>query len=139
MLTSLEVRSPLLDHVVFEFMARVPPHLKLDGRQSKLLLKRAAGDLLPPAILARRKRGFDLPMNEWLRGPLRPMIEDLLLAPSARSAALFERTVLQRLATEHAAGTVRHDGRLWTLLCLELWLREFPVTSPPPPASPVSS
>jgi asparagine synthase (glutamine-hydrolysing) len=126
MFTSLEVRSPLLDHVVFEFMARVPPRFKLDGQESKLLLKRAAGDVLPPSILARRKRGFDLPVGDWLRGPLRPMLEDLLLAPTARSATLFDREAIRRLAAEHTTGRMRHDGRLWTLLCLELWLREFP-------------
>lgn len=129
MLASLEVRSPLLDHLVFEFMARVPPRFKLDGRQSKVLLKRAAGDLLPPAILVRRKRGFDLPMGEWLRGPLRPMIEDLLLAPTARTAILLDQAAVRQLADEHATGRTRHDARLWTLLCLELWLREFPQPS----------
>lgn len=125
MLASLEVRSPLLDHVVFEFMARVPPHCKLDGRESKILLKRAAGEVLPPSILTRRKRGFDLPAGEWLRGPLRPMLEDMLLGPGARIAAFLDQTGIRRLASEHAAGRTRHDSRLWALLCLELWLREF--------------
>jgi len=126
MFTSLEVRSPLLDHIVFEFMAQVPPRFKLDRHQSKLLLKRAAGDVLPPEILARRKRGFDLPVGDWLRGPLRPMIEDLLLAPTARTATLLDRAAIRQLAAEHGSGQKRHDGRLWALLCLELWMRTFP-------------
>ncbi len=130
MFTSLEVRCPLLDHKVFEYMAAVPPHLKMDAQQSKLLLKRAAGDLLPPAILQRRKRGFDLPMNLWLRGPLRPMLEDLLLAPGARTAGLLRSDTVKGLADAHASGRERHEGRLWTLLCLELWLRESPADAP---------
>lgn len=124
MLASLEVRSPLLDHVVFEFMAGVPAALRLNGRESKVLLKQAVRDLLPPVILRRRKRGFDLPMGQWLCGPLRPMLEDLLLAPQARVAAFCEPAAMRRLVEEHVAGRVRHDGRLWALLCLELWARE---------------
>jgi asparagine synthase (glutamine-hydrolysing) len=125
MLASLELRSPLLDHVGVRVHGARPPHCKLDGRESKILLKRAAGEVLPPSILTRRKRGFDLPAGEWLRGPLRPMLEDMLLGPGARIAAFLDQTGIRRLASEHAAGRTRHDSRLWALLCLELWLREF--------------
>jgi len=125
MLASLEVRSPLLDHRVFEFMARVSPDLKLNGRQSKVLLRRAIGDLLPEGILARRKRGFDLPMGAWLSGPLQPMLRDLLLEPSARVGRWFDRGVVRQLVEDHSQGRAEHQGRLWSLLCLELWAREY--------------
>ncbi|HNQ88851.1 MAG TPA: asparagine synthase (glutamine-hydrolyzing) [Verrucomicrobiota bacterium] len=124
MLASLEVRSPLLDHVVFEFMAGIPADLRLNGRESKVLLKHAVRDLLPPVILGRRKRGFDLPMGQWLCGPLRPMLEDLLLGPDARVAAFCEPAAMRRLVAAHVDGRARHDGRLWALLCLELWARD---------------
>jgi asparagine synthase (glutamine-hydrolysing) len=125
MLTSLEVRSPLLDHVVFEFMARVPPELKVSQRESKVLLKRAVADLLPRTILNRRKRGFDLPTGAWLRGPLLPLLRDTLLASGAWCGRLFARPGLERLVTEHAGGRADHKGRLWALLCLELWAQNY--------------
>lgn len=125
MLTSLEVRSPLLDQVVFEFMARVPPELKVSQRESKVLLKRAVADLLPPTILNRRKRGFDLPTGAWLRGPLLPLLRDTLLASSAWCGRLFARPELERLVTEHGGGRGDHKGRLWALLCLELWAQNY--------------
>ncbi len=130
MATSLEVRSPLLDHEVFEFMAAVPPELKMTDRDSKVLLKRAVADLLPPEILSRRKRGFDLPMALWLRGPLQPMLRDLLLGPSSRTAEFAHRPVLARLVDEHTAQRADHGWRLWSLLCFELWAREYLVPAP---------
>jgi asparagine synthase (glutamine-hydrolysing) len=123
MFPSLEVRSPLLDHVVFEFMARVPPELKVNGHESKVLLKRAVADLLPPVILNRRKRGFDLPTGAWLRGPLLPLLQDALLSANAWTSRLLNRREVERLVSTHASAQADHKGRLWALLCLELWAR----------------
>lgn len=130
MFTSLEVRSPLLDHEIFEFMAGIPIELKLTARESKVLLKRAVADLLPAAILGRRKRGFDLPMGLWLRGPLQPMLRELLLSPNARSAETLDATEVARLVAAHQAGQADHSWRLWALLCLELWMREYLPAAP---------
>ncbi len=125
MFTSLEVRSPLLDHEIFEFMAGVPIHYKMTSRESKVLLKRAVADLLPAAILGRRKRGFDLPMGLWLRGPLQPLLQDLLLSPTSRTGEFLDATAVARLVAAHQTGQADHSWRLWTLLCLELWMREY--------------
>jgi len=125
MLASLEVRCPLLDHEVFEFMARVPTRYKIGLRDTKTLLKKAVGDLLPPAIYTRNKMGFHIPLAEWLRGPLQPMLRDVLLSTSARGRGLFETTVVQRLLDEHVSQQQNHKERLWALLCFELWAREY--------------
>lgn len=120
---SLEVRSPLLDHVVFEFMSSVSPALKLNRMGSKWLLQQAVRDLLPPAILQRRKRGFDVPLSTWFQGPLRPLLTEL---QNARSLALHSwldpvavRSVLQPSGSLDA----RAASRMWSLICLELWCR----------------
>ncbi len=125
MLASLEVRSPLLDHVVFEFMARVPPQFKLTLGNTKILLKKAVGDLLPPAIHKRGKQGFSIPLREWLAGPLRDMLEDALLSPRTTARGLFQPATVNQLIDEHNAGRVDHSERLWSLLCFELWARDY--------------
>ncbi len=125
MACSLEARSPLLDHKVMEFAARLPCHHKLRGRTLKHLLKKVAVELLPAENLYRRKMGFGVPVGAWMRGELRPLLEDLLLAPGARILAYFEAPALRRLVQAHLRGTQDHSFRLWALLCLELWQREF--------------
>jgi asparagine synthase (glutamine-hydrolysing) len=120
---SLEVRCPLLDHRVMELAARVPSHLKLAGGQSKILLRRVAARLLPAEILDRPKRGFAPPVSRWLREDLRDLSRDLLLAPDAFAAGLFERTELARLLGDHAERRVEAGWSIWTLLMLEVWGR----------------
>jgi asparagine synthase (glutamine-hydrolysing) len=124
MLASLEVRCPLLDHVVFEFMAKVPANYKMNLRDSKVLLKKAVGPLLPPAIHTRNKQGFGIPLAEWLRGPFQIMLHDTLLDGHARARGLFNSNVVQRLIDEHSRGS-DHKEKLWALLCFELWAREY--------------
>jgi asparagine synthase (glutamine-hydrolysing) len=118
---SLEARSPFLDHEVMEFAARLPVNLKLRGKEAKYLLKRTFADLLPPQNVKRRKMGFGVPVGEWFRGPLRPLLEDALLAGSE----YFEPAPLRRLVTEHLERRADHSFKLWNLLMLELWQREF--------------
>jgi asparagine synthase (glutamine-hydrolysing) len=129
MLASLEVRCPLLDHVVFEFMARVPPMYKLTRHGSKALLKKAVGSLLPPAIHTRNKQGFGIPLAEWLSGPLRALMQDTLLGSDAKNRGLFESHVVAGMIDEHVSGRVDHKERLWALLCFELWASEYLDTS----------
>jgi asparagine synthase (glutamine-hydrolysing) len=125
MLASLEVRSPLLDHVVFEFMARVPSRFKTNGIDTKILLKKAVADLLPPAIGRRRKQGFAIPLAEWLAKPLQPLLRDALSETAVRARGLFEPATVTRLVNEHTNGQADHKSRLWALLCFELWAREY--------------
>jgi asparagine synthase (glutamine-hydrolysing) len=121
---ALEVRCPLLDHRVMEFAARVPSRLKLHGGETKILLRRLAGRLLPAEILARPKRGFAPPISRWLREDLRTMSHDLLLAPDAMAAELFDRKEVARLLADHAARRIEAGWAIWTLLMLEVWGRE---------------
>jgi asparagine synthase (glutamine-hydrolysing) len=119
---ALEVRAPLLDHVLVEWMAGLPGELKLRGLRGKRLLRKVARDLVPAAILTRKKKGFAMPVDGWFRGPLRAMARDLLATASARTAGWLQATAVTRLLDEHDAG-FNHGERLWNLLVLELWLR----------------
>ena len=125
MAVSLEARSPFLDHKLMEFAARLPGRLKLRGGQSKYLLRRVARDLLPAENLARRKMGFGMPVGDWLRGELRPLLDDVLLSPRSVARGHFRPEELRRLVREHAERTHDHTFRLWALLWLEMWYREF--------------
>jgi asparagine synthase (glutamine-hydrolysing) len=125
MANSLEARSPLLDHEVMEFAARLPVGLKLRGREAKYLIKRAFTDLLPPENVNRRKMGFGVPVGEWFRGPLRELLCDSLLTRESRTREYFEAREVGRLVTLHLNRQADHAFPLWSLLMLELWLREF--------------
>jgi len=125
MACSLEARSPFLDHKVMEFAARLPSHLKLRGRISKYLPKRIANGLLPAENLKRRKMGFGVPVGAWLRNDLRPLLEDMLLAPTARTRDYFQRNSLRRMFDDHLRGVRDYGSQLWALLWLEMWHKEF--------------
>ena len=125
MAVSLEAREPLLDHKLLEFAARVPASLKLKDGQSKYLLRRALEKRVPRSISERKKRGFEAPIGEWLRGPLSPMATELLLDGRLRDRGIFNPREVSRLWTEHRGGVADHRHRLWQLIMLELWFREF--------------
>jgi asparagine synthase (glutamine-hydrolysing) len=124
MASSLEARSPFLDHELMEFAALLPSGLKLRGRSAKHLLKQAFADLLPRENLARRKIGFGIPVGQWLRGPLSPLLCDTLLSETGLGRGYFRPAAVRRLVNEHLAGQVDHGFQLWSLLVLELWHRE---------------
>jgi asparagine synthase (glutamine-hydrolysing) len=117
----LEVRPPLVDHELMELAARVPSRWKVRGGQTKWILKRAARRLLPASILDRPKQGFEIPIDAWLRGPLRPMFESAVLDRGARIGELIDREVARRLYRSHLAGTGRQGSVLWSLLVLARW------------------
>jgi asparagine synthase (glutamine-hydrolysing) len=125
MANSLEARSPFLDHEVMEQAARLPVELKLKGRESKYLLKRAFPDLLPPENVNRRKMGFGVPVGEWFRGPLEALLKDALLSGQAMRRAYFQPEAIRSLVTDHIEHRADHSFPLWNLLMLELWHREF--------------
>lgn len=134
MANSLETRSPFLDQEVMEFTARLPSRLKIRGTQGKFLSHRLARHFMPPQARNRRKMGFGVPVAEWLRRELRPMLEDLLLSPRAASRGLFDPEAVRALAERHWAGQ-DHSFKLWSLLWLELWYREILDGSDGPPSS----
>ena len=132
MAVSLEAREPLLDHKLLEFAARVPMSLKLKNGQSKYLLRRILERRVPQSIIGRAKHGFDAPIGDWLRGPLAPMIRELLLDGRLRDRGIFETREVARLWGEHSSGRAEHPHRLWQLVMLELWFRRFIDDAPAP-------
>jgi asparagine synthase (glutamine-hydrolysing) len=122
---ALETRAPFLDHRLLEFAAACPPALKLRGTTGKYLLKKALEPYLPRQVLRRRKMGFGMPVAEWFRGELGEMAGDLLLSPRAVQRGYFRGEELERLLAEHRNLSADHGARLWVLLFLELWFREF--------------
>lgn len=124
MASSLEGRSPFLDHVLVEWAARLPVESKLRGRQGKVLLRKAFADLLPTQVLSHGKQGFGIPLGAWLRGPLEGWARSLLLAPQSPLAAWFQPEALGRLMAEHQAGRQDHGKRIWALACLAIWARQ---------------
>jgi asparagine synthase (glutamine-hydrolysing) len=120
---SLEVRCPFLDTDVTEFAARMPRSL-LARFRGKYLLRRAVGDLVPPAIMRRTKRGFGLPLRRWMKNDLAGLVGDVLFDRTARERGLFEPTEVRRLVGSMDRERDAPD-RVWTLLVLELWFREF--------------
>jgi asparagine synthase (glutamine-hydrolysing) len=121
---SLEARAPLVDHHVVELGARLPGAAKLQHLEGKVLFKQAFADLLPPAILARGKRGFALPTRHWLAGKLHGFARETLLSTRARERGLFRTEAVESLLDRHKAGE-DHGERLWNLLILEIWFREM--------------
>ncbi len=124
MATALEVRSPLLDYRVHEFAARLPSRLKLRGRTTKWALKEIARRRgLPPDLVNRRKQGFGVPVGAWMRGELRPWVEDLLLDRRSLERGYFEPDRVRRLLADHLDGSADNTYRVWNLAVLELWHR----------------
>lgn len=122
MLHSLEVRAPFLDRHVAEFAASLPVNLKLHGLKRKYLLKQAFAGLLPPEILRRNKRGFQIPVAAWLRGRLRPLLEEMLGPERLKKQGIFNPDAVRRLVDEHVSGEADRRKQLWTMLVLQLWL-----------------
>jgi asparagine synthase (glutamine-hydrolysing) len=125
MACSLEVRAPFLDVELVELLGRVPARLKLRGLTTKHLLKRAMADLLPQGIAGRAKKGFGIPVAEWLKTDLREPVLDELSPDRLRRQGLFAPEEVGRLLAEHLAGRRDHRKQLWTLFCFQLWHRRF--------------
>jgi asparagine synthase (glutamine-hydrolysing) len=125
MAVSLESREPLLDHKLLEFAAGIPSSLKLKNGRSKYLLRRLLERRIPKSIVDRPKHGFEAPIGRWLRGPLAPMVHELLTDGRLRDRGIFDDRTVARLWCEHRDGTADHRHRLWSLVMLELWFRQF--------------
>lgn len=121
----LEVRVPFLDHRLVEAVAGMPIHAKLRPRESKVVLRRSLGPLLPPNALKKRKQGFHLPVAEWFRARGRPLLHDVLLSKRAKERGYFRPEVLETAAKEHLEGRANHGAMLFSLLQLELWHRAW--------------
>lgn len=123
MLHALEVRSPFMDPQVIDWANRLPTDALTNRRHGKLILRRAFAADLPAEVFQRRKMGFAVPIGEWFRGPLRPMLEDLLFAGQSFASEHFQMPVVRSMVREHVARQIDHSQRLYALLMLELWHR----------------
>lgn len=118
----LETRSPLLDHEVIQFCARLPVQYKVKNKITKYLLKKLAERYFPNDFVHRPKMGFGIPLADWLRGPLREVMNETLLDPQLM--APLAAPVIKRTLKEFAAGTNAHECRLWALLMFGYWRRQ---------------
>jgi asparagine synthase (glutamine-hydrolysing) len=125
MAANLEVRVPFLNREMLDLAARMPPDLKLRGLKRKYILKRAAERLLPPEVVWRKKAGFGAPIRSWLRGPLRPMVDDLLSQETIKQRGLFRPEEVKRIIDLNLSGREDYNLQVFQLLNLELWHREF--------------
>jgi asparagine synthase (glutamine-hydrolysing) len=132
MLNSLEVRAPLLDQHLVEYVAALQPSLRLHNSTLKYLLKKVAVDLLPAEIITRKKQGFAIPMDHWFRNDLAGFAQEVLESKQAQDRHIFNPQFVHHLLQTHRQRhIVNHSSAIWSLLCLELWFRtymDFPAT-----------
>jgi asparagine synthase (glutamine-hydrolysing) len=121
----LEVRPPLLDHELLQLAARIPSQWKICKGESKWILKQSYHQDLPASVLGRRKQGFEMPIDAWLRGPLRDLFESAVLDPQARVGSLVDQVTVRRLYQAHLRATGRHGTVLWMLLVLARWADRY--------------
>ncbi|MBX6391124.1 MAG: asparagine synthase, partial [Frankia sp.] len=126
----LQGRSPLFDRRIVDFAFTVPPTRKLAGPVEKAVLKDAVRDLLPATIVDRPKSGMQVPVQSWLRGPLRDLAHDALLSPAAVNRGLFRPDTIRAWMRGEGLVLPRQGAKLWLVLSLELWLRAFDVPGP---------
>ncbi len=122
---SLEARTPFLDYRVVEYAARVPSRQKIRGLETKWLLKRCMEKKLPHDILYRKKEGFSIPMKNWLRQELRPLMEDTLSSNRIKKEGLFDHDYIAGLKSDHIAGRVNNSHQLWPLMVFHFWKDKY--------------
>ncbi|HKW81419.1 MAG TPA: XrtA/PEP-CTERM system amidotransferase [Casimicrobiaceae bacterium] len=120
---SLEVREPLMDHPLIEWLASLPSSFKVRGQEGKWLLKKALEPRLPKDILYRPKMGFAVPLARWFRGPLAGRVRESLLGERLSDTAMFDRGYLQEMIDDHQSGRRDYSSPLWTLLMFDAFLR----------------
>lgn len=121
----LEVRPPMLDHEFLELCARVPSRWKIRNGQTKWLLRETAGSLLPRSVLKRPKQGFEIPLDQWMRGPLQDMFRETVLSKHAALSSLIDQSTAETIFDRHVSGSGRHGSTLWSLLALGCWSEQF--------------
>jgi asparagine synthase (glutamine-hydrolysing) len=125
MAVSLEARAPLLDHRLFEFSASLPLEFKVQGTTGKRILRELLYELVPRTLVDRSKTGFGVPIDQWLRGPLREWAEDLLSPARLRADGYFDPQVVQRMWNEHVSVRRQWHYHLWVILTFNAWLSQI--------------
>jgi asparagine synthase (glutamine-hydrolysing) len=121
----LEVREPLMDHPLVEWLSSLPPSLKVRNGEGKYLLKKALEPYLPSSILYRPKMGFAVPLTKWFRGPLRQSVRQAVLGSVLADTGWFEASYLRKLVDDHQSGLRDYSAPLWTLMMFESFLRNM--------------
>jgi len=121
---SLEVRSPFLDHEFIELCAKIPSNLKLKGHTKKYIFKKLAEKYIPKECIYRRKQGFSIPLDYWLRGDLFNFLQENILSQSFLDFG-FNKIFLEKLIKEHHEKIQNNGIKLWSLLMLNQWLQTF--------------
>ncbi len=125
MANSLESRSPLLDHHLLEFAARIPPQIKMKHFSTKHILKRALSQKVPKEAYSRPKQGFGVPIGDWFRTTWKDFINNTLLNDEKAIHVYFNKSYVKNLVEEHTSGKANHDFKIWALLNFELWYQQF--------------
>jgi asparagine synthase (glutamine-hydrolysing) len=130
---SLEVREPLMDHELVEWLATLPSHLKIRGQEGKYIFKKSMEAYLPQDVLYRPKMGFSVPLARWFRGPLKQRLRDAVLGERLAATGWFNPDYLRHLVDAHQSGTRDYSAPLWTLLMFEAFLRQVVDANLPAP------
>ena len=120
---SLEVREPLMDHELVEWLATLPSSHKICGQEGKYVFKKSMEPYLPQDVLYRPKMGFSVPLARWFRGPLKQRVRDAILGERLQATGWFNRVYLQHMVEAHQSGVRDYSAPLWTLLMFEAFLR----------------
>lgn len=121
---ALEVRVPLLDHKLVEWISGLPPEMKLKGSEGKYIFKKSMEKYLPHDILYRKKQGFAVPLASWFRGPLRERVQQALLGPTLADTGMFNQAFLREIVEQHLSGRRDYSAPIWTLLMFEAFLKK---------------
>ena len=129
---SLEVREPLMDHKLVEWLATLPSGLKIKGQEGKYVFKKAMEPMLPRDVLYRPKMGFAVPLARWFRGPLKERVREAILGPTLAETGIFNREYLEHLVDAHQSGARDYSAPLWTTMMFEAFLRNSQAAAPKP-------
>lgn len=122
---SLEVRAPILDHKLMEFVGKLPSALKLKGRETKYIFKKINEARLPKDILYRKKQGFCVPLADWLRGDLKGFARETLFSKESGINDFFSTPYIQGLWEKHQSGGQDYAAPIWGLMMFELWRKQY--------------
>jgi asparagine synthase (glutamine-hydrolysing) len=125
MAASVEVRVPLIDDTLVEYVAALPGEYKVRGGATKVILREAVREQIPDTILRRPKAPFSAPIRSWLRRDLSPMVDEYLGPSRLLERGLVSPEFVRGIVTSHRSGTEDHSLRIWALLTLEVWIQEF--------------
>jgi asparagine synthase (glutamine-hydrolysing) len=124
-MNSLEVRAPFLDKNVVELVNHFPIQFKFKGLERKFILKKLMEDKLPREIIYRKKKGFGMPIGEWIKGDMKPLIEEYLSKENINKMSLFDYSYIRKILDEHYTGKKDNRKQIWTLFVFAMWWKKW--------------